>query len=337
MNQDTGWKEFFADNGRYADLINGIVFTGSPVVSETDLQELDTQTGFFRSHRLQTGRPAGGRKSGLRKRNRIRDAIRKAAFGVNFAVIGIENQKTIDYSIPLRSLAYDVGEYEKQAAGIRKQVRKQAGGLGAGEYLYGFRKDSRLHPVVTFILYSGETAWDGPESLHGMLDFADMPEELRRVTPDYRINLIEIRKWKDTGVFRTDIRQVFDFIRCAEDEKELLALVNQDPYYQEMEEDAFDVVTCCTNAQELIGKKDYYRKDGRIDMCTAIRKIMEESMEKGLSEGRSLGMDEKTERIVGNMLRRGMPDEDIMAIAECGQKMIDEVRKKRVWSDKKGV
>ena len=61
-----------------------------------------------------------------------------------------------------------------------------------------------------------------------------------------------------------------------------------------------------------------------------MEKGLSEGRTQGLSEGRSLGMDEKTERIVGNMLRRGMPDEDIMAIAECGQKMIDEVRKKRV-------
>lgn len=54
--------------------------------------------------------------------------VRKSAFGTNFAIIGIESQETIDYSLPLRNMSYDVGEYEKQAAKIRKQVRGDAGG-----------------------------------------------------------------------------------------------------------------------------------------------------------------------------------------------------------------
>lgn len=43
--------------------------------------------------------------------------------------------------------------------------------------------------------------------LQEMLDFADIPERLQKMTPDYRINLIEIRKIEDTSVFRTDVRQ----------------------------------------------------------------------------------------------------------------------------------
>ena len=54
---------------------------------------------------------------------------------------------------------------------------------------------------MTFILYSGARLWDGPRSLHGILDFTDIPQRLREMVPDYRINLIEIRKWKDTSVW----------------------------------------------------------------------------------------------------------------------------------------
>lgn len=62
------------------------------------------------------------------------------------------------------------------------------------------------------------------------------------MTSDYRINVIEIRKLENTVVFQTDVRQVFDFIRCAEDKELLKELVENDAYYQNMEEDAFDVV-----------------------------------------------------------------------------------------------
>ena len=105
MGQDTGWKEFFSDNRRYADVINAIGCKGRQIVQKEDLQELDTQVAV-----------------------KIRDMVRKVAFGVSFAVIGIENQEKIDYAIPLRTMVYDTGTYEKQASRIRKEVRRKKKG-----------------------------------------------------------------------------------------------------------------------------------------------------------------------------------------------------------------
>lgn len=62
---------------------------------------------------------------------------------------------------------------------ILRRLRKLKG-LSAGEYLYGFGKDRRLYPVVTFVLYGGKEDWDGPESLHEMLDWTGIPETLRK-------------------------------------------------------------------------------------------------------------------------------------------------------------
>ena len=143
MKNDVLTKEFFSDDARYADLINGLGCDGKQIVRKEDLQELDTQTG--------TVRLSSQRKKGRRK-IKFRDLVRRTAFGINFAVIGIENQEIVDYALSLRNMSYDVGEYEKQAAKIKKEVRKNSIGLTKGEYLYGFKKDSKLHPVVTFVL-----------------------------------------------------------------------------------------------------------------------------------------------------------------------------------------
>lgn len=251
MAQDIEWKEFLADNDRYADIINGIVSDGKQVVTGSDLHELDTQGSFLRGPRfVRRWNPKKGRR-----KIKIRDTLRKAAFGVNFAIIGIENQESIDYSMPLRNMSYDVGEYEKQAAKIRMETRKEPKGLNSGEYLYGFRKGSRMQPVVTFILYSGEEEWDGPESLHGMIDFTDIPEKIIGMVPDYQINLIEIRKLTDTSVFKTDVRQVLNFIKQSENKTALKALVESDASYKNMEEDAYDIIAHYTNATELIKAK----------------------------------------------------------------------------------
>ena len=210
----------------------------------------------------------------------------------------------------------------------KKKVREEEKNLSAGEYLYGFKKDSRLKPVITFILYSGTEDWDGSCSLHEMIDFTDIPEYLKEMTPDYKINVIEIRKLENTECFKTDVRQVFDFIRCSEDDVALSALVKNDSYYQSMEEDAFDLAVSYTNATELIKMKDYYRKDGKVNMCTAITKLIADGREEGRSQGMEQGIKQERRNIVINMLKRNMSDEDICALVECEPEFVKQVRQK---------
>ena len=304
MEKDVGWKLYFSDKKRYADIINGIGCGGAQLVKSTDLVDVDGQT----------------------LRGKARDLLCRSAFGANFALIGIENQEEIDYAFPLRNMSYDVAEYEKQIARVRKKARKSGEKLSAGEYLYGFRKSDKLEPVITLILYSGKEVWNGPTSLHELLDFTDIPEGLRELTPDYKINVIEIRKLENTEVFQTDVRQVFDFIRCSEDKAALRELVERHAYYHNMEEDAFDVIVMYTHSTELVRAKEYKGKDGKVDMCTAIKEMIADGRTEGIKVGREAGMDEKTRSFVVNMLRRGMEDTDIMALAECEQELIDEVR-----------
>ena len=261
MGKDVEWKSFFEGNHRYADIINGIGCGGIQVVKDTDLTEVDTAS---------------------KKKNR--DLLRKAALGMNFVIVGIENQDEMDYELPLRNMHYDVTSYQKQMAKIRKVVRENAKGLDPGEYMYEFKKDSKLNPLVTFILYSGKETWEGPDSLHDMLNFTDVPPALRSMVPDYKINVIDIRKFENTEVFHTDVKQVFDFIRCSEDKKKLVELVENDVYYTQMDEEAFDVVTKYTNSKELIKAKEYVLEGGKRNVCKAIRDLMDDSREEGIEQ-----------------------------------------------------
>ena len=273
MKKDVGWKSFFEDNRRYADVINGVGCNGKQFVKDTDLQEVDTAV-----------------------KGKARDLLRRTAFGVNFALIGIESQETIDYRFPLRNLHYEVNQYEKQAAKIKKEVQGDASSLTPGEYLYGFKKDSRLHPVITFMIYSGKEPWDGPMSLHDIIDFTDIPEELRRKTVDFPINLIDIRRLEDTSMFQTDVKHVFDFIRCAENKEQLYELVSNEPYYRAMDEDAYEVVSMYTNSKELVEIKAYEGKDGKKDVCQAIKDLMADSRQEGIKEGIKEGIVEGIEQ-----------------------------------------
>jgi flagellar motor switch/type III secretory pathway protein FliN len=243
-------------------------------------------------------------------------------------------------------MIYDVGEYEKQLRKIRKQVRRNREGLRPGEYLYGFREKDKLKPVVTFLLYAGEEPWEHPSGLNDILDFTDIPVNLRDKIPNYKINVIDIRRMKDTSVFQTDIAEVFDFIRYSNDKDKLKELVESKSYFQHMEEDAFDVAVNYSCAQELGFAKEEYEEGGRVNMCVAIQEMMKDSKAEGILEGRREGRREGVlegrregvlegrQQIVRNMLLRGMPDEDIMAIAECDKQFIDEI-KDEIFSTKR--
>ena len=43
MEMDVCWKEYFRDDARYADVINGIGCGGLQLVKSEDLQEVDSQ------------------------------------------------------------------------------------------------------------------------------------------------------------------------------------------------------------------------------------------------------------------------------------------------------
>lgn len=43
MKRDIGWKEYFSDKRRYADIINGIGCGGEVYVKSTDLSDADVQ------------------------------------------------------------------------------------------------------------------------------------------------------------------------------------------------------------------------------------------------------------------------------------------------------
>lgn len=284
MEKDIVQIRYLSDNERCADLINGVVFRGRQVVRGDDFQEMDSQTGLWKVLPARRIRKAG---------KKYRDLVRKVAMGVNFTVIGVENQDKVHYLMPLRTMGYDAAEYERQAAYIRKKVRRDSSSSDA-EFLSGFKKTSRLYPCVTLVMFYGKD-WDGSRDLHGLLDFTDIPEELRGFVGNYQMHLIEVRKFQDTGVFCTDLKQVFDFIRCSEDRRSLRELVHGDAAYQGMDEDAYDMAVAYADASELVAVKEFHRKDGKIDMCKALTELIEEGREEGRKEGRKEGREEGRE------------------------------------------
>ncbi len=289
MEKDLQEKGYLCAPERFADLINGVVCGGKNIVQPSDLTEMDSQTGYLRAF---NGRGRHTRQS----RPRYRDVIRKAAFGINFMVVGIENQEEVHYLMPLRCMSYDAAEYERQAAVIGGQV-KQRKDITPAEFLSGFTKNSRLYPCVTLVLYYGKD-WDGATNLHSILDFTDIPEELREKVNDYRIYVCEVRKFDKTDVFQTDLKQVFDCIRYADDSDKLFELMINDPVYQELDEETYDVIAEHIKTVELLKIKEYSRVGGKVNMCNAIAELIQRGRMEGLNQGIEQGIEQGVRALI---------------------------------------
>ena len=290
MNKNKLLLRLFSDKKRYADLING--YSGSQVVRAEDLSELDSISHVFPSYGEERHSYHFNDKMERKKKKdtkeRTRDLIRQSAYGLNFAIIGIENQSEVHYLMPLRTMSYDVAEYEKQAYFTRKEM-KGLKNLTTGEFLSGFRKTDRLHPCITLVLFWGDN-WDGPTDLYDLLNFEDIPPELVKLVNNYPLHLIDINKFENTDAFETDLKQIFNFIRNSRNGMKLKELLDSDSAYQAMDEAAYDVITAFTHATELTNRKLEPNEGGKIDMCEGIKQLIEEGKNEGISIGRNEGI-----------------------------------------------
>ena len=97
------FKKFWKDNSRFADLFNACIFDGEQVLKPNDLTEVDTDISSL----LQFN----GHAETIQK---VLDVVKKTAFGIDFVILGIENQQKVHYAMPLRHMVGDAFSYFKR-------------------------------------------------------------------------------------------------------------------------------------------------------------------------------------------------------------------------------
>lgn len=55
--------------------------------------------------------------------------------------------------------------------------------------------------------------------LHGLMDCAGYPEPMLRLVNNYRLHVLEVRRFANIRRFRTDLYQVFGFIQRSGDKE----------------------------------------------------------------------------------------------------------------------
>ena len=95
---------------------------------------------------------------------RTRDVVKKMAYGVEFAVLGIESQQKIHYAMPLRTMLYDSLGYLKEYQEITRLRKGERGKMTEDEFLSKMRKEvvfiqsSQLYYIILKKAGTGQCA-----------------------------------------------------------------------------------------------------------------------------------------------------------------------------------
>lgn len=282
---DAVTKEYLQDNEVFSDVFNYRLFNGKPVIRPENLSEMDPSEIL-----VLFGKKQNGKRKRLPAKSLYRDlmkdtVIRRDQNAVYRLRLGTELQTHVHYAMPVRNQLYDAIEYYNQmeeTALRHRAERSERNGAGgnAGAFLSGFRKEERLIPVFTLTIHFGPEPWDGPLSLHDMMEVRD-PEVMKYI-PDYQVQLIEPAGLSRTELekFRSSFREVMGCIKYSEDEKALEEFMKDNPRMN-MDIRAARVIGAMTGTEIEYGEE----KEGKINMCKAIEDMMRHSKEKGLAEG----------------------------------------------------
>lgn len=297
--KDVVTHAYWSDNERFADIMNAGLFHGKTILRGEDLSSEERYTG--------------GLFGRLRKRKAVykyRDVIKKAAFGSNFVLLGIENQSKIDYAMPVRVMGYDFLNYDEQLRKIKK-VHRRKKDLRDAEFLSGFSKEDKLNPIFTQILYYGLEPWDGPENLSSLLDWSSVPQELRDKVADYPAHVLDVRRFEESETLKTDAKFVFGFLKRQNDGKALKAYIDENrEYFSSLYEDAYDLISILTNSKELLNaKNECENSEGGIDMCEAMKQWKEEAIAEA---------EEAFASLTEKLLEAGKTDELLRATKDKG-------------------
>ena len=102
--------------------------------------------------------------------------------------------------------------------------------------------------------------------------------------------------------------------------KEIMSEEDSDFYHVDRETAQFIKEMTGVNIEIQEGEED-------VNMCKAWEDMAIDMKNEGIQLGEQRGLQENRFLVIKNMIRRGYSDEDILAIAECEQADIEQVRR----------
>ena len=299
---DLEGKKYLSNNNIFADAFNYLIYDGEEVVKANELRELDT---------TELSIPYGNNARVPVQKYRDLMKLWNAMMDDNaiYVIFGTEIQDKVHYGMPVKDGLYDMIGYSKQIEDIRKSYRKRLFNnktsnngnedgeltsedgvlkirLTSEEFLSGLRKDDKLIPIITAVVYLGEDSWDGPRSLFDLLDVRD--ERLYKYLSDYKLNLISPADMTDDEFdkFNTELGYAMKMIKHQTDDADEIILATD---HRKFSSDTAYFLNSVINLN-----LELEEEDGGVDMCKAMEnRIQKERILSVIEYMRDEGKSEK--------------------------------------------
>lgn len=268
-NIDIVTRNYMSDNARFADAFNHLLYNGEYVLKPDSLSELDpAEYSLLFDEQF--------KNTTQKYRDVLKQCIFKQDAHCTYILMGIENQSSIHYALPVKNLLYDALNYERQWSETAKKHRKNHD-LSDDEFVSGFARTDRLKPVITLTIYWGVRKWDGPRTLHQILDIPDA--RMKSFINDYQVHLLVPGEIEDFSKFRTEFGQAVHFMAVSNSSDKIKTLL-QTPGYEAISNETVNLINVCTNENFEINEKG-----GVTNMCRGMDIIRAESRNEGIIDG----------------------------------------------------
>lgn len=104
----------------------------------------------------------------------------------------------------------DALTYYKEYKEIAAHNKAGKNYTSSDEFLSGFQKSDKLHPVITLCVYYGDSKWDGPLCLTDMMA---IPDDLKELISDYKINLLQVTQTDTYSFHHPEVHAFFELCR----------------------------------------------------------------------------------------------------------------------------
>jgi hypothetical protein len=292
LRPDTVLKYYWRQKDEFADFFNAYLFGGEKIIKAGDLVEMDTDASSLLTVD-DTDISIQGARDNME--------MAMSYDGVEYALLGVEDQDHIHYALPFKIEGYDIITYDRQYKQLKKHYADTEQ-LKGSELMSGIKKNDKFTPVITVVIYFGSEPWDGPICLYDMLN---LPDKLKPFVNNFKVNLVEVRD--NNLVFHNqNNKDLFTLLKIiydrSSDRKTKRAQLEQYETNRTIDKSVRRVIASTSRIS-----MDKFEKEEDIDVC----KIWDEIKEEGRVDGRveeiiSLGMEEgwSKERILNRLQNR---------------------------------
>ena len=239
MKKDHVLKDFFSYPMRFADFMNALFFDGHAIIHPCDLHPLDSREIFI---------------GDFLSKERTHDVIMMWERKDFQAILILEAQSSVDFTMASRTLLYDALVYNMQDKRFKNHM---------------------LMPVMSVVLFHGEGKWNAVTSL---LERVKGPEEIKRKQNDWKMRVVDMKEMDENLLKNEDNKKVISGLKTIwrKDEEGLKKMI--------ITKTVARVLATLTGREDILEKMK--GDGGTVEMYSFWKDAEKSGMEKGKQQGK---------------------------------------------------